>query len=182
MTAMLTPENTALVLLDVQGKLTSLMAQDEQLIRNLRILIQGARILQLPIHWMEQYPAGLGPTTPEVAELLEDLAPIPKLSFSACAEEAFRNRLKSGRRLQILLCGIETHVCVYQTARDLLEHGYEVELVVDATSSRTLENKKIGVKKMTATGVRITSVETALFELLRTSRSPQFKQISRLVR
>lgn len=182
MTVMLTPNDTALVLLDVQGKLASLMAQREQLIRNLRILIQGARILQLPIHWMEQYPAGLGPTAPAIAELLEDLAPIPKLSFSAFGEEAFRNQLKSSGRHQLLVCGIETHVCVYQTARDLLEHGCKVEVVVDATSSRTLENKEMAVEKMVASGVGITSVETALFELLRTAESPQFKQVSGLVR
>ena len=179
---MLTPNDTALVLLDVQGRLASLMAQREALIRNLRILIRGARILQLPILWMEQYPAGLGPTVPEVAELLEDMAPIPKLSFSACAEEAFRNALVSAGRRHMLLCGIETHVCIYQTARALLEQGCAAEVVVDATSSRTLGNKEVGINKMAVAGVGISSVETALFELLRTSESPQFKQISSLVR
>ena len=179
---MLQTDNTALVIIDVQGKLASVMHEREQLIRNLRILIQGAQILETPIHWLEQYPEGLGPTVPELAELLYDDEPLPKMSFSACGQEEFLTQLKEGGRGSLLLAGIEAHVCVYQTARDLVERGYQVEVAVDAISSRTEANKRIGVDKMIRVGAEPTSVETALFELMRTAEAPRFKDVARLVK
>ncbi len=180
---MLTLDNTALILIDVQGRLASLMHEREHLVRNLRILIEAAGILELPIHWLEQYPKGLGPTIPEVAELLADNnQPFEKTSFSACGQPDFAEALKTGGRRQLLLAGIEAHVCVCQSARDLLGLGYEVEFVVDAISSRTAANKQIGIDKMIRAGAAPTSVETALFELMRTADMPCFKEVSRLVR
>jgi len=178
----LQPESTALVIVDVQGKLASLMHDREQLYLNLQILVKGARILELPIFWLEQYPEGLGPTIPEVAELLSGLEPMPKVCFSACGLEEFADKLRSGGRWQILICGIETHICVYQTARDLLADGYHVQVVADAVSSRTAGNRQIGLDRMAALGAHITSVEMALFELLRQAGTPPFKEIARLVR
>ncbi|MDA0745956.1 MAG: hydrolase [bacterium] len=179
---MLKAEHTALALIDVQGKLASLMVEKESLFRNLRILIQGAQVLELPIFWMEQYPEGLGPTVPEVAELLAGVEPISKLCFSACGKTEFLDGLRQRQVRQVLVAGIETHICVYQTARNLLDLGFHVEVVADAVSSRTQQNRNIGLEKMACAGAEITSVEMALFELLREAGTPQFKQIARLVK
>jgi nicotinamidase-related amidase len=179
---MLKPDNTALILIDIQGKLASLMHQREQLYRNLEILLKGAQVLELPILWLEQYPQGLGPTIPEVAGLLKDQQPLAKLCFSACGLPEFSQALRASGRRRVLLAGIEAHICVYQTCRDLLDQGYGVEVVGDAVSSRTPENKKTGLDRMAQAGAVLTSVEMALFELLRVAGTPQFKEIARLVK
>ncbi len=124
----------------------------------------------------------LGPTVPEIAELLSDTEPINKASFSCCGDERFISKLNSLDRRQVLLCGIETHVCIYQTAVDLRSKGYEVSVAADAVSSRTLENKQIGLERLRAEGVNVSSTEMALFELLKTAEHPQFKQIAKLVK
>ena len=179
---MLSTDDTALVIIDVQGKLATLMHEREELYRNLQMLIRGARILALPVLWVEQYPEGLGPTIPEVAELLADQEPLPKTCFSACGLTEFQQRLAHSGRRQVLVAGIETHICVHQTARDLLDAGYHVEVVADAVSSRTAENRQVGLDRMVRAGANLTSVETALFELLREAGTPQFKEIARLVK
>lgn len=179
---MLQPDSAALVLIDIQGKLATLMHRREELYRNLQILIEGIQILEIPIFWVEQYPEGLGPTIPEVADLLPDQQPMPKLCFSACGLAEFMEQLRAGGQKQLLLAGIETHICVYQTARDLLSQGYHVEVVADAVSSRTPENRQVGLDRMTRAGAWITSVETALFELLRQAGTQPFKKIARLVK
>jgi hypothetical protein len=179
---MLHLESTALVLIDIQGKLATLMHQREQLYRNLQILVKGTQALELPILWLEQYPKGLGPTIPEVADLLEDGQPIAKTCFSGCGQEEFMEQLRNSGCRQLLLAGIETHICVYQTARDLLAQGHHVEIVADAVSSRTPENRQIGLERMARAGAEITSVEMALFELLRQAKGEQFKEIAGLVK
>ncbi len=179
---MITPENMVLVIVDVQGKLAHLMCGKEALFRNLRGLIQGIQILRIPILWMEQNPKGLGPTVPEIAELLSDTEPISKMSFSCCGNDIFIQQLDSLHRKQVLIAGIETHVCVYQTAMDLLERGYDVEVVADAVSSRTVENKRIGLEKIRQLGARWTSTEMALFELLRVAEGDAFKAILKIVK
>lgn len=179
---MINVDNTALVLIDIQGKLASLMHQREQLYRNLEILIKGAQVLELPILWLEQYPQGLGLTIPEVAGLLKGQQPLAKVCFSACGLPEFSQALRASSRWRVLLAGIEAHICVYQTCRDLLDQGYQVEVVADAVSSRTPENKKTGLDRMVQAGAVCTSVEMALFELLRVAGTPQFKEIARLVK
>ncbi len=179
---MLKKENTLLIVVDVQGKLAQLMHEREKLYKNLQILIQGIKVLQLPIIWLEQYPKGLGPTIPEVAELLSDLEPIAKTSFSCCGVSRFMTRLNALKCDQVLICGIETHVCIHQTSLDLLKLGYEVQIVSDAVSSRAKENKEVGLRKIASEGGKITSVEMALFELLREAGSEEFKAISKLVK
>ncbi len=179
---MLKRDNTVLIVVDVQGKLAQLMHEHEKLFKNLQILIKGIKILGLPIIWMEQYPEGLGPTIPEIKELLSDMEPVPKISFSCCGESRFIAGLNALKRDQLLICGIETHVCIHQTSLDLLELGYEVQVVSDAVSSRTKENKEVGLQKIASEGGKITSVEMALFELLRKAGSDEFKAISRLVK
>ena len=179
---MLKAHNTVLVLIDIQGKLAALMHDKDALYTQLHILIKGAQALQLPILWLEQYPKGLGPTIPEVADLLPDQQPMAKTCFSACGLSAFSQALRATGRRHILLAGIETHICVYQTARDLLDNGFYVEVVADAVSSRTAQNKAIGLEKMLHCGAQITSVEMCLFELLQQAGSAEFKEIAALVK
>ena len=179
---MLRTDETALVIIDVQGKLATLMHEREELYRTLQILVRGARILELPVLWLEQYPEGLGPTIPEVAELLTDQEPMAKLSFSGCGLEDFRQQLEQIGRRKLLVAGIEAHICVNQTVCDLIGAGYSVEVVADAISSRTAANRQVGLDKMSRAGADITSVETAMFELLREAGTPEFKEIARLVR
>ncbi len=179
---MLTIDRSVLVLIDVQGKLAQLMHGREALFDQLQRLVKGAKALPLPILWLEQYPQGLGPTLPELAQHLTELQPIAKTCFSAYGSEAFRSQLAATGRKQVLLAGIEAHVCVYQTALDLLEAGYEVQVVSDAVSSRTAANADLGRQRMRDAGAQLTSVEMALFELLRTAEAPAFREIARVVK
>ena len=179
---MLSIENTAQIVVDVQGKLAQLMHQREALFENVRRMIRGAQVLGIPIVWAEQNPAGLGPTVPEVAELLGGIEPIAKLSFSCCGEERFVRALDETGRKQVLVAGIEAHVCVYQTAADLVARGYEVQVAADAVSSRTPENKAVGLAKVAEAGASVTSTETALFELLKEAKGDRFKQILKIVK
>lgn len=179
---MLNIENATIVLIDVQGKLASLMFKRERLVQNLQILLKGARILELPILWLEQYPQGLGPTIPEIATILDGQTPISKTSFSACGEPGFVEALARSGRKQVIVAGIESHVCVYQTTRDLLATGLEVEVIGDAVSSRTEANYRLGIDRMANMGATISSMEMCLFDLLGEAGSDVFKQISQLIR
>jgi len=179
---MLTIDNTILVVIDVQGKLAEIMHNKENLFANLERIIKGVQVLNIPIIWTEQVPEKLGPTLPQFSELLIDSTkPITKSSFSCCGVASFTDALKSSGRQQILLAGIEAHVCVYQTTLDLLADGYEVQIITDAVSSRTPENRHIALTRMKDAGAILTSTEMALFELLLVAKGPQFKQISRIV-
>jgi len=179
---MLTQENTVLVLVDVQEKLARAMHEKDALLESTVKLVQGAKILGLPIVWTEQNPKGLGATVPEVAELLSNISPVTKLSFSGCGETRFMEQLEKLNRKQALVAGIESHVCVYQTVMDLLNLGYEVQVVADAVASRTPENKAVGLERCRELGASITSTETALFELLRVAEGDKFKQILKVVK
>ena len=179
---MLATENSVLVLVDVQEKLARAMHEKEALLESTVKLVQGAKVLSIPILWTEQNPNGLGNTVPEVAELLSDLQPVTKLSFSCCGEIRFMERLKELNRKQALVAGIESHVCVYQTVMDLLNMGYEVQVVADAVGSRTPENKAVGLERCKELGASITSAETALFELLRVAEGDKFKQMLKVVK
>jgi nicotinamidase-related amidase len=158
------------------------MHAKEVLLENLKRLVQGVRILRVPILWTEQNPAGLGPTLPEIADLLTNQKPVSKFSFSCCGSEQFRNELNTLNRKNMLIAGIESHVCVYQTAADLINLGFEVQVIADAVASRTLENKLIGLEKSKSVGACLTSTETVLFELLKDAKSEKFKEISRIVK
>lgn len=179
---MLDIQNCSLVVVDVQGKLAQLMHGKDALFKNIQILIKAAQILNIPILWCQQCPDALGPTVPEIAQLLTGNEPINKAAFSCCGAEQFNTKLNELARQQILLCGIEAHVCIYQTTVDLLRKGFSVDVLADAVSSRTPENKQIAISRMAAGGASISSVEMALFELLKTAEHPQFKQIARLIK
>ena len=171
----------ALVVVDVQEGFRPAVLDFADVARSVATLVRGARILALPTFVTEQYPKGLGRTVAEVAEHL-DVEPIEKLSFSACDAEGFPSALRDARRDQVLLCGIESHVCVNQTAQDLIRDGLEVHVAQDAVSSRTKENRDLGLHKMERSGAMVTSVETALFELLRAAGTPEFKEVQALVK
>ncbi len=179
---MLKPEKTVLTIVDVQGKLAQMMSGKQALFENLQKIIKGIQALEIPILWVEQNPEGLGSTIPEVAELLAGINPISKLSFSCCKNERFIQALKAANCNQILIVGIEAHICVYQTAMDLVKLDHEVEVVTDAVSSRTVENKNVALQKMSSAGVSLTSTEMALFELLEVAEGEQFKEILKIVK
>jgi nicotinamidase-related amidase len=178
MSGVLERERTALVVVDVQEGFRKAVGEFESVARNAGVLVQGARVLGLPIVVTEQYPRGLGSTVPEVARHLEGIPRLEKVVFSACRAEGFD---LDGRE-QALVCGIETHVCVSQTAHDLVAGGMEVHVATDASSSRTAANRRVGLAKMERAGAVLSSVETALFELLGAAGSDEFKAIQRLVK
>jgi nicotinamidase-related amidase len=179
---MLNIQDCCLVVVDVQGKLAQLMYDKQVLFKNIQILIKATKILSVPILWCQQVPEALGPTLPEIAQLLADYEPINKSAFSCCGTEQFNIKLNDLKRKQVILCGIETHVCVYQTAVDLLRKGFSVDLIADAVSSRTPENKQIGINRIAAEGINISCTEMVLFELLRTAEHPEFRNVAKLIK
>jgi nicotinamidase-related amidase len=180
---MLEIESTALLVIDVQGKLAQIMDQKEMLFANLERMIRGAKVLDLPIIWTEQVPDKLGPTTPAIADLMLDVArPISKSSFSCCGVTPFMDQLRATGCRQVLVTGIETHICVYQTSVDLLTLNYEVQLVTDAVSSRTTTNRELGISRIKEAGATLTSTEMALFELLRIAEGEKFRAIAKIIK
>ena len=179
---MLKIDDTLLLMIDVQEKLFRVMPEKETLLLNLSKLVRGCRLLGVPALIIEQNPAGLGPTVETISSLLPDVLKVTKFSFSCCAEADFIDQVKSTGRRQILICGIESHICVYQTGSDLLSAGYEVQVVSDAVASRAPQNKELALQRLAAEGGVITGVEMALFELLRTAKAEQFKAISAIIK
>jgi nicotinamidase-related amidase len=171
-------DRTALVVVDVQEGFRKAIPDFERIARATATLIAGAETIGIPVVITEQYPRGLGGTAPEVAEHLPDkVEPLEKVAFSAVDAEGF----DLSDRSQALICGIETHVCVNQTALALLDAGTEVHVAEDAVGSRTDENKRVGLRRMERAGAEITSVETALFELLGRAGTEEFKTVQKLI-
>ncbi len=179
---MLEIQNTQLIIIDIQGKLAQIVYEAENIINNTRILINAAKILNIPIIWVEQNPKGLGATCPEIAELLSENKAIPKMTFSAYGSEEFRNAVAKNNRKEVVVAGIETHICVYQTSLDLMQAGYELTLITDAVSSRTMENKLLGIEKLKDNGAKLSGTEMLIFELQKTCDSSTFKQILHLIK
>lgn len=167
----------ALVVIDVQDGFEKAVPQFGEIAKQTAILVHGARILGLPVVVTEQYPKGLGETTATVREALDGAPRLPKTVFSAAQAEGF----DLDGRDQALVCGIEAHICVSQTAHDLLGQGVEVHVASDAVCSRSAANRELGLRKMQESGAIVTSVETALFELLGAAGSDEFKAIQKLV-
>ncbi|MCK8070481.1 hydrolase [Vibrio sp. 1CM23M] len=179
---MLMRQNTGLVIVDVQGKLARLVDDSDALIANCGKLVQGAQVLGLPIIRLEQNPEKLGATVDELNDLLSDAKPIPKFTFNACNEPKFVEAVQDKDVDTWLVCGIEAHICVYQTAMGLLELGYKVQVVGDCVSSRTALNKDLAIRRLTDAGVQITGLEMSLYELVKDCRAPEFKPILGLIR
>ncbi|MEZ8721811.1 hydrolase [Vibrio pomeroyi] len=179
---MLTKQKTGLVVVDVQGKLARLVDESETLIANCGKLIEGAQVLGLPIVSLEQNPDKLGATVDELNDLLSDSKPIPKFTFNACNEPKFVEAVQAKDVDTWLVCGIEAHICVYQTAMGLLELDYKVQVVGDCISSRTALNKKLAIRRLRDAGVQVTGLEMSLYELVKDCRAPEFKSILSLIR
>jgi nicotinamidase-related amidase len=175
--------DTALLVVDVQEKLTPAIADHAKVVWNVRRLVDGAKILGLPTLGTEQYPQGLGPT---VAELAERLGALPsKMTFSCGGCEPFAaalDELKNRGIFKILVCGIEAHVCVQQTVLDLLADGWRVYVAADAVGSRFDVDYRTALRRMDSAGATLTTAEAALFEWCEIAGTPEFKQISRLAR
>jgi len=172
-------ENCTLVVIDIQQKLLPPIFNKEQLVRNTSLLVRLARILDIPVLVTTQYAKGLGETVPEILSLVGDTKPIDKLEFSCFGKDSFCSAAKSvpGNRNTMLLCGMETHICVMQTALGALEQGYLVHVASDAVGSRAEWNWKIGLERMRDAGCVISSTEMMMYELLRKSGTEAFKEL-----
>ncbi len=167
-----------LLVVDLQDSLLRVIHESDKVIANTIKLVEAAKILSIPILLTVQYRDKLGPTTKAVADALPaGVVEIDKTTFSCVDGEGFEEILGRSLRRQVIVCGIETHVCVNQTAHDLLVDGYSVHIVSDAVSSRTAENRDAGLDKMRQSGCIITSTEMAIFELLKDASRPEFKQM-----
>lgn len=173
---------TGLLVVDIQERLLPAIYRKEQIARNASRLAQGAASLGIPILATEQYRKGLGPTIPEVAGAIPGFAPIEKLAFSACGAAGFLDDLRGRGLKDIIVCGMECHVCVCQTCLDLLDHGFRPFVVADAVSSRTPQNHRMGLDRMQSSGVIIVSLEMALFELLERAGTDEFKRVLSLIK
>lgn len=178
---MLNKNNTGLIVVDVQGKLADIMHQSEAMQEQLKRLIQGANILELPIVWMEQLPDKLGKTKADIAKLIK-AEPLPKSTFSGWQTPTIKQAIEQAGCQHWLVTGIEAHVCVYQTVADLLANGLHTHLVVDAISSRTQSNKELAISKMQQLGSQLTSVEMALFELQQIAEGATFKELIQIIK
>ncbi len=180
--AFLDIDKTALIIIDMQEKLFPVMQEKEKLLRNIVKLIKGTQVLDIPVLFTEQYPRGLGPTLPEIRELVPDFQLVEKVNFNCCDEAAFCRALEALKKKQVLIAGIESHICVYQTAVALARAGYAVQVVADGAASREAENKMVALFKMGAAGISPTTVEMVLFELLKFASGDKFKLISNIVK
>ena len=173
---------TAIVLIDVQGKLAETMQNSNELFKNIEILIKGAQLLDIPIIWTEQLPEKLGSTTERISTLLANQKPIVKSEFSCVKNVEFLDLLEQEEYNHFLLCGIETHVCVYQTAKDLIELEHDIELIIDAVSSRTELNMNIGIEKIISLGGKVTSVEMLFFEKQEIALGEKFRELIKIIK
>ena len=179
----LRPESALLLLVDVQERLQPTIHDDARLRQRAAALARGCALLGVPIYVTEQYPKGRGHTVPELADAVSAAGGVlEKTEFSCVANESIRARVEAAGRQDVLLAGVEAHVCVLQTALDLLEAGYRVHLVEDAVGSRTPENREIGIARARRHGADPASVESVLFELMGTSRHPRFKDVQALIK
>ena len=178
-----TAENTVFVIVDIQAKLLPAMNNPEQVLNRTKMLLQGMNELQVPVVVTEQYPQGLGNTVPELSELLAENTPvIAKTSFSCFGEEKFAELMDINQRPVMVIAGIESHVCVAQTALDALNAGFKVFIAADAVNSRKESDVTTALAQLRHAGCTVASAEAILFMLLKTAKNPAFKAISKLVR
>ena len=167
-----------LVVVDVQELFHPLIHQMDLVVANCSRLMRFSDRLDIPAIVTEHYPAKLGGTIDDLASLMPNFDPVEKISFSCAGDAGFTSRLKSTRRDQVILCGIETHVCVYQTARDLLDDGYQVIIAADAVSSRQISNRNLGLAYMRDLGAQVMTTEMVMFEILKVARTDEFKSVA----
>ncbi len=177
-------EDTSFVVVDVQERLMGAMPEDitERNLKNMKILLEAAKVLGIPVTVTEQYPKGLGPTIDEIKDSVDDFAPVEKVVFSCARSPEFESAIKDLGRGSVLLCGVETHVCVLQTAIDMVNKGYTVYVPADAVISRRELDWEKGINLIEKAGAVVGTTEAFLFQLLETAGTDEFKQISKLVR
>ncbi len=175
-------DTAALLLIDIQEKILAVMKEPEMVVSNSIKLIKGFKVLNVPIFYTEQYPKGLGTTAAPLLAELEGLNAIQKMSFSCFGAGNFFTRLKDNKVTQVVVAGIESHVCVQQTVLDLIASGFQVNVAADAVSSRKEPDYKFALKRMSAHGAEVTTTEAILFELLTSSDTEEFKEISAIIR
>ena len=180
MSGLLKRGNAALLVIDVQDRINAVMADQSHLPR-IEVLVEACRALEVPVLASEQYPQGLGPTVERLATILGDTPP-GKLTFSCARDEGLRRAIEDSGRNQIIVTGIETHVCVLQTAIDLINNGFEVHVPHDAVNSRRPADKDWALHRMAAAGAVITATESALFELLERCDTTDFKDVAKLIK
>lgn len=178
----ITKQNTLGLVIDIQERLFPAMLEKEMLLKNTLTLIQGLIELKLPLVVTQQYTKGLGETLPEIKSVFPEFSFIEKYDFSCCDDPAVMENLKELGAINIIICGIESHVCVLQTAVDLKEAGFNPIVVMDCVSSRTKENIEMARERFRYEGIMMTSYESILFELTRSSVASEFKAISKLVK
>jgi nicotinamidase-related amidase len=175
-------EDTVLLVVDIQEKLAAVMTEKDKVVGNNLHLIELAKMISLPVMVTEQYPKGLGPTVAEIKNALPFYRPIEKMTFDCCGQPPFLEELKEHSKRNVVLTGMETHICVLQTCIGLLKGGINVHVVQDAVCSRTRENWKTGVEFMREAGAVVTSTETVLFQLLKVAGTEEFKKISQRIK
>ncbi len=181
--AVLDRRRAALAVIDMQEAFRPMIADFAALAQRIAVTVQACQILDVPIIVTEQYPKGLGRTAAEiVAYLPAGIVQLEKLTFSACGVQEFDLQLREHHAEQVIVCGIEAHICVSQTAHDLLQLGYQVHLLSDAVAARLPHNREVAIQKLTRNGAIISSVELALFELCGSAGTPEFKQVQELVK
>ena len=178
---MLDVENSLLLVIDIQERLVAL--DKDVIVSKVGKLVDAANILDVPVVLSEQYPKGLGHTVPTISEKLKPETPIvEKCSFSLLREEGFLDKIKAYGKKQIVICGIETHICVHQTAAELMDAGFEVFVAKDACASRNKYEFKQGIEAMHDNGAKISCLEIILFEWLRSAKNPKFKEVQVLIK
>lgn len=175
-------ENTIGLVIDIQERLVPVMEENELFVDNCIKLIKGLQILELPILVTQQYSKGLGETIPEIKSVIKNFQFIEKKDFSCLDNQEVVEKLKLSKARNVILCGIESHVCVMQTAIDLKEAGYIPVVVIDCVSSRSFDTMDLASERFRYEGIMMTSLESILFELTRTASSTEFKEISNLVK
>ena len=178
----ITPENCITIAVDYQTRLVPAMAHERELIHNSRILLQGLRVLDVPVLVSQQYTKGLGETVPEIRELVADCPVFDKITFSCWQNDAIREAVVSSGRKTVIICGIESHVCALQTVIDLCADGYRVVFVEDCVDSRRDSDKAAALKRAVKEGAILTSYEALLFELTQIAGNERFRKISALVK
>ena len=179
---LLDKNDTALLIIDIQERLATVMKQREPVVKNCIHLVELARMLHIPIVVTEQYPKGIGHTVEEIKHALPEYQPLEKLTFSCCDEPSFLPAIKNLNKKTLILTGMETHICILQTCIGLLQGGFNVHVVKDAMCSRTKENWKTACEYMRDAGAVITCTETVLFQLLKTAGTEEFRTISKRIK
>lgn len=173
---------SGLLIIDIQERINAVMKYRDRVVKNTVKLINGFKILDVPIFITEQYRKGLGPTEKPILDALNQPAIVEKLNFSCCAVMPLIEQLRAKKIRQVVVCGIETHVCVMQTCLDLLAEEFQVHLVIDAISSRRKLDHEVAIDRLDQAGVVLTTTEAVFFELLERAGTPEFKQISQLIK